>query len=339
MKKVILVVVMFLAVQGIAQVNLVPNYSFEYYDTCPYNQDQIQFATGWSKYSSNSTPTNTDPEYYNSCSSDTLLGVPKSTYGFQADRRNCGAYAGLATYSTSWSNYRDHIGIQLSSPMVVGQKYFLSFYTVMGGDLLLGGYYFQMPSNNIGLRLSTVSYDPNNPSPINNNPHLYLPTVLNDTLNWTRISTSIIADSTYQYVILGNFFNDANTDTMHWNCPECQNSAGYFLVDDVCISTDSMLCNGGLDALPCTVQVPDFADRNELVVFPNPFSDVVHITCNVSPQTEITLYDIFGNTIYSKLTNENTVTIDLSSSPTGTYFLKITTEDQNTLFVEKIIKL
>jgi len=167
----------------IAQINLVPNFSFEQNDTCPNTEDQIQYALGWAKYSCNS-PYISTPDYYNICSPDTLMGIPKSSTGFQNAHRNCTAYAGLVSYSIpGWPNYREHIGIQLSSPLTIGQKYFLSFYTVMGGDILQGGYYYCMPSDKMGMRLSTVAYNPSNPAPIDNFAHLYVSTVLNDTLN------------------------------------------------------------------------------------------------------------------------------------------------------------
>src|SRR3989337_4111166 len=62
-----------------SQTNLVPNFSFEQYSTCPTGQDQIQYATGWSKYSiSTSTP-----DYYNACAPSSGFGVPKSLACYQ----------------------------------------------------------------------------------------------------------------------------------------------------------------------------------------------------------------------------------------------------------------
>ncbi|MGQ0827816.1 MAG: T9SS type A sorting domain-containing protein [Bacteroidota bacterium] len=322
------------------QVNLVPNYSFEVHDTCPNTIDQIHYATGWSKYSSNSIPDNTTPDYYNSCSSDTLMGVPKNAGGFQNAHRNCNAYVGLATFNIGYPNWREHIGVQLSSPLIIGQKYFLSFYTVMGGDILQGGYYYSMPSDKIGMRLSTIPFNDNAPAPIDNFAHLYLQTTLNDTLNWTRISGSIIADTAYQYLILGNFFDDVNTDTVHWNCPQCQNAFGYLLMDDICISTDSSLCNGGIDLIPCTTSIYEQTEDNGIVVFPNPANDEVTISFSDTRNYEVCLYDVFGKLFYkADLSGKLSLSINLQSYPSGMYFIKTIDTKNNRTNIRKIIKL
>ena len=120
---------------NIAQ-NLVPNFGFEQYSSCPSMEDQVQFCDGWSKYSNSSST----PDYYNSCS-PYFFSVPQSQALYQPDHRNCGAYMGLATWSFNLTDYREQIGIQLTQPLVIGQKYYLSFYTVMGGTFDTGYYY------------------------------------------------------------------------------------------------------------------------------------------------------------------------------------------------------
>lgn len=247
MKIFLLLSILLISLTSNAQ-NLVPNFSFEEYSTCPDAQDQIERATGWSKYSEAITT----PDYYNACAPSTSFGVPKSIAGFQPDHRSCNAYAGLVIWDGN--GYREHIGIQLSQPLIIGQRYFISFYTVFS-EGFIDGNYFSMPSNNIGLRLSTVAYNSSSPAPIDNFAHLNYSTILNDSINWTRVSGSLIADASYNYLVLGNFFNNSNTDTMHYNCGSCINSASYYYIDDICLSIDSALCNGGIDVMPCVVSV------------------------------------------------------------------------------------
>lgn len=321
-------------ISGFAQVNLVPNYSFEQYDTCPNAADQIQYAIGWSKYS---IPAST-PDYYNFCASPNSFGVPKSLWLYQPERRNCNAYAGLVTWGAS-GNDREHIGIQLSQSLIIGQKYFISFYSVMG-ELFLAGNYYAMPSNNIGIRFSTVAYYPGNPSPIDNFAQLYSSTVINDSINWLRISGSFIADSAYNYIILGNFFNDLNTIISPYSCGNCLNVGSYYLIDDICVSIDSALCNGGIDLLPCNVSVENIVFDDGIYLFPNPTTDFISISLQNNLNTEIILYDIFGKIIYSnRIENNNTLNINLSSFSSGTYFLKITNANYSYPRIKKIIKL
>jgi hypothetical protein len=318
-----------------AQVNLVPNFSFEQYDTCPYSQDQIQFASGWSKYSS----TASTPDYYNACAPpDTSFGVPKSRFNNQEAHRNCNAYSGLITWGAA-GNDREYIGIQLSQPLIVGQKYFLSFYTVMT-ESYLAGTYFGMPANNIGMRLSTVDYDPSAPAPINNFAHVFSSSVISDSVNWVRISGSIIADSAYAYLALGNFFDDANTDTFQYSCASCLNVQAYYLVDDVCVSTDSVLANGGIDALPCTTSIYELAPNEGISVFPNPVEDIITLSLQNFQCDEITLTDASGRIVHVQwIVSGNSATIDMSSCPSGMYFLNINLSEGERIISQKVVKL
>lgn len=326
----------FYVVVGYAQ-NLIPNFSFEQYSACPNSEDQVDYATGWFKCSSNSVPVNSTPDYYNSCSSDTTFGVPQNCCGFQIDHRGCGAYMGLLTFYYATTDAREHIGIQLSSPMVIGQKYFLSFYAVLGLDKLLGGDYYNVPTNNIGMRFSNVAYDASNPVPIDNFSHLNSTAVISDTVNWTKVSGSIVADSAYQFVMLGNFYDDAHTDTMYWNCPNCLNNFGYYFIDDICVSTDSLLANGGIDAIPCTVGLNELNSKKELSIYPNPLFDFCMLTLSQGEIKEVCVYDAFGKAVIKKIGIGNQTEIDFSEFPSGMYLLKVTTKNNESI-TKKIIK-
>jgi len=311
----------------------VPNFSFEQYDTCPNSADKIQYAVGWSKYSIWAST----PDYYNACSSS--FGVPDNVISYQPAHRNCNAYAGIVTWGSA-GNDREYIGIQLDETLTVGQKYFISFYAVMGGEKKIGAYYFEMPSNNIGIRLSTIAYNGNYPCPIDNFAHLNYPSILNDSINWTRISGSIIADSAYDYLIVGNFFDDPHTDTLHYNCDSCINNYSYYLIDDICISTDSSFCNGGIDILPCNAGVNEIAFDNDINIFPNPCIDFLNISSIENLNAEIIIYNLLGKIIYrNEISNKNNLAINLSNFPSGYYSLIINNKKDKTLITKKIIKL
>lgn len=300
--------------------NLVPNFSFEEYLDCPTMEDQVEFATGWSKYSTSNI--NSTPDYFNSCAPSNGPGVPQSYICYQLDHRNCTAYMGLATWNSSFANYREHIGIQLSEPLVLGQEYYLSFHTVMGG-VTSGSDYIDSPSNNIGLRLSTVAYSPSNPAPIDNFAHLRSQSIISDTLNWVRVSGSIVADSTYNYLMLGNFYDDANTDTTTLICGSCTNLGSYYLIDDVCISTDSVLCNGGLKDLSCVVSVEEYSFNEEFSLYPNPANDLVTVQNNSNTPFDIEIYNSIGQLLYREQNvNSEVVRLDISLYGNGLMFIK-----------------
>ncbi|MCE3278700.1 MAG: hypothetical protein K0S44_891 [Bacteroidetes bacterium] len=291
--------------------NLVPNFSFEQYSICPDLEDQIDRATGWSKYSE----TSSTPDYYNSCSPPPYFSVPEAGGGYQQAYNNGSAFAGIVTYATPTSNYREHFGIQLSQPLIIGQKYFISFYTVMS-EQFTGTDYFGMPSNNIGIRLSTVSYNSISPAPIDNFAHLNYSVVLNDSINWTRVSGSIIADAAYNYLMVGNFFDDANTDTLNYNCGSCFNYYSYYYVDEICVSTDSASCNS-------TTTVPEMILQHP-IIYPIPADNFINIKNHGEFEEKINIFNAIGQT-YAVINNSNkreNLVIDCSSWPPGIYFLK-----------------
>ena len=311
------------------QTNLVPNFGFNSNSSCPTTGDQAEFCNGWSKYCTSSFT----PDYYNACAPSYTMSVPNSFFTYQTDHRNCGAYMGLATWSLTIANEREHIGIQLGQPLVIGQKYYLSFYTVRGGF----NDNSDSPSNNIGLRLSTVTYSPSNPAPIDNFSHLRSVSIISDTANWVRISGSIVADSAYQFLMVGNFYDDVNTDTTTLNCGTCSNYISYYLIDDVCVSTDSTLCNGGIDALPCTLSIEENSFINSISIFPNPTSNFVTINSDLQSAFDVEVYSTIGQLLYIKKNiAANNLKLDVSPFNKDLLFIKITS--QNNQLIYKLLK-
>jgi hypothetical protein len=71
---------------------------------------------------------------------------------------------------------------------------------------------------------------------------VYGSTVVEDTLGWTVISGSFVADSAYQYVVVGNFFSDEVTN---WSLmdPNGTGYLAYYYIDEVCVSADPLYCS------------------------------------------------------------------------------------------------
>ena len=66
-------------------------------------------------------------------------------------------------------------------------------------------------TNKFGILFSTVPYSKNNTPAINITPQVISSQIITDTIDWINISGSFIADSTYNYIILGNFNDDITT--------------------------------------------------------------------------------------------------------------------------------
>lgn len=202
--------------------NLVPNPSFEQFSLCPSNFNQVTLATGWQKSLNNNTP-QYHTEYLNACSSSSLFQVPSNTWGFQAAFSGQ-AYMALNTMAPSvFTNYRENIYIQLSSPLVAGQQYKVKMHASHTDNS-------KFVTNNLGIKFSTTAN-----FPVNNISHIYSSTIISTNTNWDTIQGIFIADSAYQYLAIGNFFTDANTTRLLQYSGASYSLDAYF-IDDVSVS-------------------------------------------------------------------------------------------------------
>jgi hypothetical protein len=204
MKHLLSILVLFiLSFSSKAQQNLVPNPSFEDTVYCPFGLNQFDACKDWMNFGNS-------PDYFNACASNGL-NVPNAGFGFQFAHSGNGM-AGIVIYrnpnSPNGPNYREFIGSKLSSNLIIGSKYYFSFFANFSYDLNTA-----IAANKIGLKFSTSPYDSCCPPPINNFSVIYSDSVLKDSILWVRVSGSFVADSSYSHVIIGNFFTDQNTDT------------------------------------------------------------------------------------------------------------------------------
>ncbi|MBK9637798.1 MAG: T9SS type A sorting domain-containing protein [Bacteroidetes bacterium] len=283
-----------------AQINLVPNPSFEDTVFCPSVSDNMQDVQDWSSFGNSA-------DYFNGCSA-TPTNVPYTAFGYQLAHSGT-AFCGVVTYlkanHPNGNNYREYIGVQLLTPLQIGTRYYFSFYAVSAQHYGSIGFF----SNNIGLRFFTNSYSKLNPAPVDNFAHIKLDTLLNDTVNWLRISGSFIADSIYQYVSIGNFYDYLNTDTLIFTSsnPFC----AYSYIDDVCVTTDSLFNETwtGLQNI----------ELNEIHIWPNPVQNYFQFSAKQLID-EVTIYDSRGKLIKSENVNALEGRIDFDVLSDGIYF-------------------
>lgn len=298
MKKIyILLLILLTSKLTFSQGNLIHNPSFEQIDSCPYTLGQVDFALGWSSYKQS-------PDYYNSCSGgNSIVSVPSNVAGFQ-NAHSGTAYVGLQTFFTPGT--REIVGSQLLSPMIIGQEYFVSLYIACAFDTTIG-LQIACASNKIGVKFSTQSYSITNPVTISNFAHIYADSILTDTIDWFHLTGSFIADSAYNNVMIGNFFDDLNTDTIQFY-PNYFRS--YYLIDDICVS-ESPEC--------VLTSYVDESAISSLIYF-DQFSQKV-VVDDDEKQGRLFVYDYFGRLIYDQKYFENSTNMefDLPSLAKGLY--------------------
>lgn len=314
MKKVICTFLLCFALLEVhGQVNLVPNPSFEEYSECP-SVFLITGLDGWSSYRGT-------PDYYNSCAEGDL-STPCNLSGCQNPATGEG-YIGLYAFSTGTymdgSPFREIVGSQLLEPLIVGQTYYVSF----KASTVYGGYFVNNCfSDKLGVKFSMTpySYDYDNPqlsATVDNFSHIYSNEIIADTNNWIGISGSFVADMPYQYVMLGNFFDNENTDTILLS-EAISVVKSYYFIDDICVTTDSQGCDFASNIVEIS--------KDKLNIYPNPTSEFLYIDCQnfESTNTEIKLLTLLGNELKVSFSqNSNLITINVSDLSSGIYIVKI----------------
>lgn len=299
-----------------AQVNLVPNPSFEDYTACPPGMAYVNYATGWHNFYTFSA------DYFNECATSSLVDVPGSSFAFQAADDGV-AYMGCATLHYPDTNYREAIAALLTQPLQPGIPVYMAMRVCAAGDsnYPIDFNNARYVSSGIGMRFVNSlepSYWDYIDSFFDKPPALFLDSLLSDTINWQTLSGSYTPDSAYTYITIGNFLRDQYMDTAIVN-PDGLNAA-YALVDKVCVSLDPFYC----------LQYMGIANPEQLIsaVSPNPFSDRLDLELARSPSgfVRIQLFDNTGREMFAKdvTTASRRLTIWTPALPDGAYLLRIT---------------
>jgi gliding motility-associated-like protein len=205
-------------------VNLVPNHSFEFLDTCTSNGSLFNYLQSWFN------PTAGTPDAFNQCSVN--WNVPYAG-GYQKAKSGVG-FAAIFVYANIAGGGREYIEVKLNDSLVSNKVYLLEFYVNVNNS------YFESYSTIgcIGMSLSKVKL-------INTNSNYIIPNIypvlyrscedpILDTMNWTKVSRFYTALGGEKYLTIGNFFTD---DQITWYGENTffdpKTGAQYFFIDDV----------------------------------------------------------------------------------------------------------
>lgn len=216
--------------------NLVANGDFESFTSCPTASGQLALAPPW--YS----PNGQTPDYMNACSSFTP-SVPNNFYGNQLAHSGQAYAAAIAYFSQA--TVREYAGGQLSTPLVAGHTYQVSFWVSLADN-----------SNwavvELGAHLKVGPHAGPINTPLPNTPQVqFTGPALTDETNWVLVSGTFTAAGGEDHIAVGNFQTDANTTTQFVG-GGLNNFAVYY-IDDV--SVVDLTSGSG-----CDVQIIGWSD-------------------------------------------------------------------------------
>ena len=308
----------FALLEGYGQVNLVPNPSFEDYNTCPeFGNQLIESVNLWKSPNTNS------PDYFNSCVTvQNGHSIPQNVYGFQ-EARTGDAYAGIRSMAgADGNNIREYIQIELSETLIQNNTYKIEFFVSLADNSMYS-------CNDIGVFLSQNNVFQNNDLNMNYNPQVFnngIENKLNDKNNWIKVSLNHLAIGNERFITIGNFKPNDLSDTTHLNDGTTYNTS-YHYIDDVSIILDAA---NSLDEVK----------NNKLKIFPNPVFDNLVIEVENLQFNEIKFFNYNGTEVQINLNvedlNNGSKILNLNHLKKGVYFLKFVYG--NEIITKKIIK-
>ncbi len=292
--------------------NLVPNPGFEETDSCWHTLGLGALQDWYSAYLT--------PDHLQGCLPyGSVNGLPMNFFTFQNSFEGSSCLGLFTFVDLSSQEQREWIMVPLLEPMAEGQTYYCSFRAnaAFGGNAQYPTIW--LANSNVGMLFTTNNRQWNAgdpyPAPLNQ-AHVRYTQVLNDTVGWTLVSGSFVADSAYQYLMIGNFFGNALTDTLHLGpqgSPWVWFPRGYTLIDAVCVSPEPMSCDLG--------QGVGEEGAGSPVLFPNPARDQLVVGGRSGAQ--VVVLDAVGRAIWQGAVGTDRCVLPVGGWARGAYLLRL----------------
>ena len=191
--------------------NLVPNYSFDTVTSCPgyANSCNISLAVPWKNaingFGESQVAHACAPEQYCSVPNGSASNIPYFQYPHTGP-----GYGGARCYDSGIQNNRQYLCVPLKNLLINNMTYYVEFYTNLAN-------YCPYATNNVSvlftnfrpLATGVLGLIDQTPSIIG-----YGNPIISDTLNWIKIGGIFHANGGESWLSLGNFSDDAHTDTI-----------------------------------------------------------------------------------------------------------------------------
>jgi len=187
-----------------AQINLVPNPSFEDTISCPINISNMADCKNWIQ------PTAGTSDYFNSCAqASSNAGIPQNFWGNK--QTNSGnAYCGISVFVMGTSS-REYLQVELLDTLE-NLNYNLEFYFSAGNLANGSNYGTSVIVKNIGVQFSDTALASGQFGVLNytiNNTVFDTNCITQfDNVNWYRFSAVYNATGGEKFITLGNFHSD-----------------------------------------------------------------------------------------------------------------------------------
>lgn len=293
---------------GLAQVNMVPNPSFEMIDSCPFNYQLLHLAKPWQSSS-------LAPGDLYSCGPP--FGVPQNGMGKQYSQSgfSMAGFYGSCQYGFSFFGFelRQYPTMRLNDFLIKGKKYKVEFFVSLSDES-------QHAVSSIGAYFSPYPVFQNDSTVIRVQPQVLNNDwrILWEKENWMKVEGEFIAEGGEHYMTIGNFFPDSLSNLVT-NLGGMWNLAYYYL-DDVLVYMDDTISPppAPVDSVPIEEPIHEIKVPTLIVSGDGTGLEI----SNLPPNSEFWVYDIVGNLVYYSKTNERKFGLD---APAGVYVYQLST--------------
>lgn len=227
--------------------NLVQNPSFEQYEDCP-----VKLGNFASDVIAWSTPTIGSTDYFNACSK--AMGTPENFNGKQPADFGKG-YAGMYLYAPD--DYREYIQVPLSQTLIKDKKYTISFYVSLAErsdyavkefGVLLAKKPIDQP---IKKELSRMHWYKDKEN-VFNYMEIGYTNFYKDTKDWILVNTQFLAKGNENFLVIGNFNNNAKT--RKFKTKKYAKQGAYYYIDMISLTASDEL---GIQDIASTTSIID----------------------------------------------------------------------------------
>lgn len=306
-KTVFFCILLFFVFSVKAQMNLVPNGSFEEYYSCPtgnnLNDGQFERCKYWW------SPTGASPDFFHACNNSVngIVGVPENFWGYQ-ETYNGKGYVGFVSVMYSSKLENEYFRTKLNKSLKPCSKYHFQMYVNMAN-------YSTHGVGKIGALFTQEDVFHQITGRIDEEAQVtYSGIPIVDSVNWTKIEGSFIAKGGERYLTIGLF--DKVLDTSFVQIATAFYFHAYYYVDNVSLyEVDDNLQE------PCNfhLEIPNvFTPNNDGT------NDVIDLTIYLDFIDNIRIVNRWGNTV-KVLTKDNPIW-DGSNCVDGIYYYLIEDE-------------
>ncbi|MBX7183496.1 MAG: T9SS type A sorting domain-containing protein [Bacteroidia bacterium] len=290
-----------------AQTNLIINGNLDSATVCPNSNSQINRCYNWTNPNNHYTQGLWgSPDYFNVCGSNGY--APPFCGWAEVSPQSGDGMICLATYNQNYSDFREYVSAKLLYPLVPDVTYTGSFWVTNGVNNIC-----KYVTDGLGIAFTDSALTQVDYQLINANPQFEVTNQISDT-SWVQYTFSFTPTEVLNYITIGNFRNDANTNRTIVNPEANPNNYAIYFIDNFELYVD---CNGIGTNLIQPSSPNSVAER--LLVVPNPSGNFISANFKGKKIETIQILDLNGKLIQEDSKAEDIYIGNLSK---GMYIVK-----------------